>query len=107
MAIFQHILNMIETAHKSIVIESPYLLGDTLESRLRQAAERGWTCFGNDISNVSFDALYDVVHRANLHRGFLHEAPFTVAGKIKCVGNGVPMAMGRAFAQAAKRAMVV
>jgi len=39
--IFQHILNSIATAQESIVIESPYLLGDTLEGKLRQAAERG------------------------------------------------------------------
>jgi phosphatidylserine/phosphatidylglycerophosphate/cardiolipin synthase-like enzyme len=39
--IFQHILNLIETAQESIVIESPYLLGDQLESKLRQAAEHG------------------------------------------------------------------
>lgn len=36
---------------------------------------------------------------------FLAEAPFTVAGKIHAVGNGVPLAMGRAVAQAVKRAM--
>jgi phosphatidylserine/phosphatidylglycerophosphate/cardiolipin synthase-like enzyme len=41
LSIFQHILNLIETAQQSIVIESPYLLGDQLESKLRQAAERG------------------------------------------------------------------
>ncbi len=40
-AIFRHILHLIETARASIVIESPYLLGDHLERRLRQAAERG------------------------------------------------------------------
>ena len=49
----------------------------------------------------------DACRLQGLPADFLHEAPFTVAGKIKCVGNGVPMAMGRAFAQAAKRAMVV
>lgn len=31
---------------------------------------------------------------------FLSDAPFTVAGKIKVVGNGVPLAMGRAVAKA-------
>jgi cardiolipin synthase len=40
-SIFQHILHLIGTAQESIVIESPYLLGDTLEGKLRQAAERG------------------------------------------------------------------
>lgn len=36
---------------------------------------------------------------------FLAEAPFTVAGKIKVVGNGVPLPMGRAVAAAVKRAL--
>lgn len=36
---------------------------------------------------------------------FLADAPFTVAGKIKLVGNGVPLAMGRAVAKAVKRAL--
>lgn len=36
---------------------------------------------------------------------FLDDAPFTVAGKCKVVGNGVPLPMGRAIAKAVKRAM--
>lgn len=36
---------------------------------------------------------------------FLSDAPFTVAGKIKAVGNGVPLPMGRAVAKAVKRAI--
>ena len=36
---------------------------------------------------------------------FLAEAPFTVAGKIHAVGNGVPLPMGRAIAKAVKRAL--
>lgn len=39
-----------------------------------------------------------------LSPGFLSEAPFTAAGKVKCIGNGVPLPMGRAVAQAVKRA---
>lgn len=35
----------------------------------------------------------------------LDAAPFTVAGKIKVVGNGVPLPMGRAVAQAVVRVM--
>ena len=38
---------------------------------------------------------------------FLASAPFTVAGKIHAVGNGVPLAMGRKAAQAVKRAMTL
>lgn len=36
---------------------------------------------------------------------FLSEAPFTLQGKKKAVGNGVPLPMGRAIAKAVKRAM--
>lgn len=36
---------------------------------------------------------------------FLSDAPFTVAGKHKAVGNGVPMYMGRAVAKAVAKAM--
>lgn len=36
---------------------------------------------------------------------FLDNAPFTVAGKIKVIGNGVPLAMGRAVANAVRRAI--
>ncbi len=39
--ILEHILRMIARAQRSIVIESPYLLGDHLERALRAAAERG------------------------------------------------------------------
>lgn len=37
---------------------------------------------------------------------FLEDAPFTVAGKIRVVGNGVPLPMGRAIAKAVKAAIV-
>ena len=36
---------------------------------------------------------------------FLDSAPFTVAGKVKAIGNGVPLPMGRAVAKAVKRAL--
>jgi DNA (cytosine-5)-methyltransferase 1 len=36
---------------------------------------------------------------------FLDGAPFTVAGKIKAVGNGVPLALGCAVAKAVRRAI--
>jgi DNA (cytosine-5)-methyltransferase 1 len=36
---------------------------------------------------------------------FLDHAPFTVEGKIKVVGNGVPLAMGRAVAKAVQAAL--
>lgn len=36
---------------------------------------------------------------------FLKDAPFTMAGKYQAIGNGVPLAMGRAVARAVKRAI--
>jgi len=44
------------------------------------------------------------VRAQGLPDGFLDNAPFTAAGKIKAVGNGVPLAMGRAVTQAVVRA---
>jgi DNA (cytosine-5)-methyltransferase 1 len=36
---------------------------------------------------------------------FLDDAPFTMSGKFEAIGNGVPLPLGRAVAQAVKRAM--
>lgn len=47
----------------------------------------------------------DAVRNQGLPADFLDSAPFTVAGKIKLVGNGVPMALGRAIARAVTRAL--
>ena len=47
----------------------------------------------------------DAVRLQGLPDGFLDAAPFTVAGKIKAIGNGVPLPMGRAIAKAVKRAL--
>jgi len=40
-----------------------------------------------------------------LPEDFLEAAPFTVAGRIKVIGNGVPLAMGRAIARAVRQAL--
>ena len=49
--------------------------------------------------------LHQAIAHQGLPDGVLDHAPFTVAGKIKCIGNGVPLAMGRAVAKAVQRAM--
>lgn len=49
--------------------------------------------------------LRDATRLQGLPDGFLDSAPFTVAGKIKCAGNGVPLPMGRAIAKAVKQAL--
>lgn len=46
--------------------------------------------------------LADALRLQGLPPGFLDDAPFTVAGKIKVVGNGVPLPMGRAIARAVR-----
>lgn len=57
--------------------------------------------FGDKTSRYLAAALRD----QGLPADFLKHAPFTVAGKIKVVGNGVPLPMGRAIAKAVKAAL--
>lgn len=49
--------------------------------------------------------LADALRLTGLPPDFLAHAPFTVAGKIHAIGNGVPMCMGRAVAKAVRRAI--
>lgn len=51
------------------------------------------------------DAFANHLRLQGLPPDFLADAPFTVAGKIKVVGNGVPLPMGRAVAKAVRRAL--
>jgi len=46
----------------------------------------------------------DACRNQGLPSDFLADAPFTIAGKIHAIGNGVPLAMGRAVARAVRRA---
>ena len=48
------------------------------------------------------DAFKEHLRKQGLPPDFLENAPFTVSGKIKAVGNGVPIAMGLAIARAVK-----
>lgn len=50
-------------------------------------------------------ALAHAIRVQGLPDDFLADAQITVAGKYAMVGNGVPLPMGRAIAQAVKRAM--
>lgn len=50
-------------------------------------------------------SLEELAVLQGLPADFLHEAPFTVEGKCRVIGNGVPLAMGRAVAGAVKRAL--
>jgi DNA (cytosine-5)-methyltransferase 1 len=53
------------------------------------------------------DAFAAHLRKQGLPSDFLDASPFTVAGKIKVVGNGVPLPMGKAVANAVKRAINV
>ncbi len=49
--------------------------------------------------------LAQAIKAQGLPEGFLDEVPFTATGKRQVIGNGVPMAMGRAVAKAVVKAM--
>jgi DNA (cytosine-5)-methyltransferase 1 len=59
-------------------------------------------CAGDLKTEAGFAAA---LKAQGLPADFLADAPFTVAAKIKAVGNGVPLAMGRAIASAVLRAL--
>lgn len=50
-------------------------------------------------------ALKESIRLQGLPEDFLEKAPFTLEGKHKVVGNGVPLPMGRAIAKAVKEAL--
>jgi DNA (cytosine-5)-methyltransferase 1 len=72
-------------------------------TRTRRAIEtrKGAAAWGFKTERYLVKALGD----SGLPADFLADAPFTVAGKIHVIGNGVPMAMGRAIARAVKEAV--
>jgi DNA (cytosine-5)-methyltransferase 1 len=60
---------------------------------------------GRSRSDRTITALARYKRLQGLPPDFLDHAPFTVEGKVRVVGNGVPLAMGRAIARAVKRAV--
>ncbi|KKM67520.1 hypothetical protein LCGC14_1470250 [marine sediment metagenome] len=50
-------------------------------------------------------SVADVLEAQGLPRDYLDDAPFTMDGKRKAIGNGVPLPMGRAIARAVKRVL--
>jgi DNA (cytosine-5)-methyltransferase 1 len=54
-------------------------------------------------SDRSVRMLAEYVRWQGLPDDYLTDAPFTVAEKVRVVGNGVPLPMGRAIAKAVKR----
>lgn len=62
-------------------------------------------CVGGNIkSDASYASYARLCELQGLPADFLKDSPLTVAGKCKAVGNGVPLAMGRALARAVREA---
>lgn len=59
-------------------------------------------CVGNNIKSES--SLARLCRVQGLPEEFLKDSPFTIQGKCKAVGNGVPLPMGRAIAKAVREA---
>jgi DNA (cytosine-5)-methyltransferase 1 len=59
----------------------------------------------NLIGDKSSAYLSRAIRDQGLPDGFLEDAPFTVVGKIKVIGNGVPLPMGRRLARGVKAAL--
>lgn len=73
--------------------------------KVKRSAREIETRKGASARGLKTQAYYaDALRLSGLPADFLADAPMTVAGKIKCIGNGVPMAMGRAIAKAVRRA---
>jgi DNA (cytosine-5)-methyltransferase 1 len=53
----------------------------------------------------SADGLKKALRLQGLPEDYLDEAPFTLTGKYRVVGNGVPLTLGRPIARAARRAL--
>lgn len=67
------------------------------------------SCHGGEkrSNGIARYTLPAAVAAQGLPDGFLDDAPFTVAGKLKAVANGVPLPLGRAIAKAVRRAIEV
>ncbi len=55
------------------------------------------------MGNKDRNSLRDAIRYQGLPDDYLAHAPFTVKGKLQAIGNGVPLPMGRAIAQAVHR----
>jgi len=60
---------------------------------------------GRPMSTMSWANLRSAIRLQGLPETFLDNTPFTLEGACGAIGNGVPLPMGRAVAQAVKRAL--
>lgn len=70
--------------------------GIAATTRNTRAAHYGWK---------TATALFESLRLQGLPADFLDAAPFTLRGKHQVIGNGVPLPMGRAIANAVQRAL--
>jgi len=68
--------------------------------KLKASLRRPSSCVGSNLK--SGESFKTCCRLQGLPEDFLADAPFTVAAKCQAVGNGVPLAMGRALAKAIK-----
>jgi DNA (cytosine-5)-methyltransferase 1 len=72
----------------------PVAVGGSGKRKRTKAKDLGWKTAA---------AAAEALRLSGLPDDFLADAPFTVAGKHTVIGNGVPLPMGRAIAQAVAR----
>lgn len=77
----------------------PVAVGGSGKVKRTAAKNLGYT------SVRSVRSVREAARLQGLPEDFLDGAPFTVAGKQKVIGNGVPIPMGRAIARAVRRAL--
>lgn len=95
--------------YREDVLESPPVTCDTggytteTARQVRAAACVTSSDGGRSVRQVRY-TLADACTLQGLPPDFLADAPFTAAGKLQAVANGVPLSMGRAIARAVWRA---
>lgn len=95
--------------HPIEVEHSPLARGgrrkEPVDAVLRDGTRRGRKSALKNRGFMNSAQLADHIRLQGLPADFLADAPFTVAGKVAAIGNGVPMAMGRAVARATLQAV--
>lgn len=86
--------------------EPPVLASGGSPDGVNRTARAVATRKGAAVLGFKTEAYYRKALRGQgLPEDFLRGSPFTVAGKIKAVGNGVPLSMGRAIAKSVRLAL--
>lgn len=96
-------LLLVETScFENSVFERAALGGSDTRNTTSVVGKRKTTLPFNAKTAATFAVLCE---KQGLPSDFLKDAPFTIAGKCKAVGNGVPLPMGRAIARAIREAV--